>query len=197
MADYSALTDQDLIPLLKKGGRAAFKELYNRYSVTLLRKLIYLLKDEESAKEILQDAYLRVWEKRELLDTHQSFRPYLFKIAENMVKDFFRKAVTDKKLMDHLISISTELYQDRTLKLLDEDLIIQQALAILPEQRRKIFTLCKLDGKSYEEVATQFGISKGTVNDHVVKAMRTLRAHFKQNGVALFALVSLVFRHIK
>lgn len=195
MAAYSALTDRELVSLLKQGNQAAFEQLYRNYSVRILKKLIALLKDEETAKEILQDVYMKVWEKREMLDPELSFRSFLFRIAENMVVDFFRKVASDRKMMDHLIAVSTEHYydEDQIVAAAQTD-ALQAAIDALPEQRRKIFVLCKLEGKSYEEVAGLLGITAGTVNDHMVKAMRSLRNHFGRNGMALGLLVSAVFQ---
>jgi RNA polymerase sigma factor (sigma-70 family) len=101
MAAYSTYTDPELVALLKQGDQTAFEQLYRNYSVRILKRLVRLLKDEETAKEILQDVYLKIWEKREGLDPEQSFRSFLFRMAENMVMDFFRKA-----------AVSTELYYD-------------------------------------------------------------------------------------
>jgi len=112
MAAYSTYTDPELVALLKQGDQTAFEQLYRNYSVRILKRLVRLLKDEETAKEILQDVYLKIWEKREGLDPEQSFRSFLFRMAENMVMDFFRKAASNKKMMDHLIAVSTELYYD-------------------------------------------------------------------------------------
>ncbi|HKG08350.1 MAG TPA: RNA polymerase sigma-70 factor [Pedobacter sp.] len=198
MAAYSTFTDHELVALLKQGDQRAFEQLYLNYGVKILRKLIRLLKDEEIAKEILQDVFLKVWEKREGLDPEQSFRSYVFRIAENLVIDFFRKAATDKKVMDHLISVSTELYYDNDFVGTEEqNEKLRQVIDILPAQRKKIFVLCKLEGKSYEEVALLLGISAGTVNDHMVKAMKTIRSHFGKDGIALGILVSVVFNQIR
>ncbi len=196
MAVYSSFTDQQLIALLKEGDQSAFEELYKSYPARILKRLIRLVKDEEIAKEMLQDIFLKVWEKREHLDPEKSFRSYLFRIAENLVTDFFRKAAHDRKMLEHLIQVSTELYNttEETLNLVESNAALKEAIDALPEQRRKIFILCKIEGKSYDEVALMLGVSKGTINDHMVKAMRSVRKHFSADGLAFTCLIALALK---
>ncbi|RYY01076.1 MAG: RNA polymerase sigma-70 factor [Gammaproteobacteria bacterium] len=173
--------ERDLISSLNKGDQLAFEELYNLYSVRILKKLIFLLKDVEIAKEILQEVFLVAWEKRQTVDSDKSFRSFLFRVAENKVVDFYRKAARDKKMREHVIRVSVQ-HNNHTEEILAEkesSAILQQAIDNLSPQRKRIFFLCRLEGKSYEEAAKILGISAGTVNDHMVKALRVIRTHFK------------------
>lgn len=170
--------EEDLVTYLNNGDQQAFEKLYNLYSVRIIKRLVFLLKDVEIAKEILQDVFLAVWEKRETIDSDKSFRSFLFRIAENKVIDYFRKAATDKKMREHIIRISTEFHYptEDSIAVKETGSIVQQAVNSLSPQRKKIFILCRLEGKSYEEAAKIMGISTGTVNDHMVKALRVVRS---------------------
>lgn len=190
--------EKELICLLKKGDVLAFEKLYKLYSIRILKKLISLVKDEEVAVELLQDVFLKLWEKRETLDTEQSLRPYLFRIAENKITDLFRRTAYDKKLLAHLVAVSTELCYDteEAIDLKDSQILLKQAISSLPPQRQKIFILCKIEGKSYEEVGALLGISAGTVNDHMVKAGRAIKKHFNAADLALLALLMTGICHL-
>ena len=190
--------EKDLIRLLQTGDERAFEKIYRLYSIRILNKLIRLVKQEDIAVEILQDVFLKLWEKRETLDAEQSLRPYLFRIAENKVTDLFRRAAYDKQLLAHLIAVSTESCHDteEVIDLKDGESILNEAINSLPPQRRKIFILCKIEGKSYEETATQLGISAGTVNDHMVKAGRVVRKYFNSADLALLMLLVANLPHI-
>ncbi|WP_448700661.1 RNA polymerase sigma factor [Mucilaginibacter sp. AW1-3] len=183
--------EKELVVLLNAGDTRAFEKLYRLYSVRILKKLIRLVKQEEIAAELLQDIFLKLWEKRESIDPDQSLRSYLFRIAENKITDLFRRAAYDKKLLSHLVNVSTELCHDteETIDLKDGQSLLQQAISTLPPQRQKIFILCKIEGKSYEETAALLGISSGTVNDHMVKAGRTVRKYFNSADLALLLFV--------
>ncbi|TKC54983.1 RNA polymerase sigma-70 factor [Pedobacter hiemivivus] len=188
MNDYILYSDQELAVLLKGGQELAFVELYNRYKDRIFGNLVKLLKSQDLALEISQDLFLKIWDIRTELDPEKSFRSYLFRIAENMVMDVFRKAARDKKLQAQLMTLNTELYshiEEHMIEMQENKLFIE-AIAKLPPQRRKVFTLCKLEGKSYKEVAELLGISTYTVSDHLTKANRFLKDQLNPaSGLAL------------
>jgi RNA polymerase sigma factor (sigma-70 family) len=110
MIDYKLLIEEELIGLLKAGDERAFSAIYDQYKERLAGNLYKLLKSEELTKEILQDLFLKIWDTREQLDPQKSFRSYLFKIGENMVNDYYRRAARDRNMRDKMILASTELY---------------------------------------------------------------------------------------
>ncbi|WP_293787424.1 sigma factor [uncultured Pedobacter sp.] len=92
--------EKKLLIELKDGDQAAFRQLYQIYSEKLASKLIYLLKSEDLAQDILQDVFLKIWINREMIDTELSFGAFLYKIASNLSKNVIRKNVYDQ-LMRH------------------------------------------------------------------------------------------------
>jgi RNA polymerase sigma-70 factor (family 1) len=169
--------DITLIARFQNGDKAAFTELYKLYSKVLYLNLVKLVKSEELASEILQEVFVVLWEKRGSIEIQASFRSYLFRIGENKVSDFFRKAKRNKDLLVKIKAIASGHYSH-----IEEDIIsredfqiVKKAIDTLPPQRRQIFELCKLQGKSYNEVSSQLGISTSTINDHIVKGTRTIR----------------------
>jgi len=187
--------ERELVILLGKGNESAFEKLYRIYHIRILRKLILILKDEEIAKEVLQDIFLTVWEKRLSIDPDKSFRSYLFRIAENRMVDVFRKAARDKRLADHLVNTSPLLSCNTEERVVfkESDAILQKAIESLPPQRKKIFVLCRMEGKTYEEVGSLLGISTGTINDHMVKAIRTIKSYYaKSADIAILLFIALM-----
>ncbi|TZF84874.1 RNA polymerase sigma-70 factor [Pedobacter sp. BS3] len=188
MALYPEFDEEQLLVLLQSGDKKSFEELYHRYKVRIYGNLVKLTKSEDLAEELLQEVFIKVWCKRETIDPQRSFRSYLFKIAENLVYDLFRKAACDKKLEAHLMAVATEFYShiDEMISNKESLALINEAVDQLPPQRKHIYTLCKLEGKSYEEVSRQLGISTSTVNDHIVKGSRSVREYlFLIQDVAL------------
>src|SRR5215213_1242421 len=84
--------ERDLLLMLRKGNEEAFEKIYQLYSPRLFGRLLKLVKSDAQAQEILQDVFLKLWEYRRSVDPEKSFHSFLFKIAENKVYDFFRKA---------------------------------------------------------------------------------------------------------
>src|SRR5688572_18836418 len=166
------------------GSEIAFEKIYHLYSPRLFAKLIRLVKVESQAKEILQEVFLKLWEHRSFIDPEKSFRSYLFKIAENKIYDFFRKAAREKTIESNLLALSTvdqcvtvENTADR-----NHLVLLRQAIEMLPPQRRQVIRMCKLDAKSYKEVSELLGISVSTISDHIVKGTKSIRDHFNKNG---------------
>jgi RNA polymerase sigma-70 factor (family 1) len=192
MMSYDNYTDAELTALLKQGDEQAFERLYQKYSQRIYTNLKRLVKDDELAQELLQDLFVKIWGKRFELTYETSFRSYLYRISENLVRDFFRKAARDKKLMEHLVTTASELYQDLETDYIhkENNALLYKAIETLPPQRRKIFTLCKIEGKSYDEVSLLMGISNSTINDHIVKATKAIRIYFVVSGNVSIILIA-------
>ena len=184
--------EQELLAKLAEGDENAFEILYLTYSPKIYSKILQLVKQVSIAEEILQDVFLKIWEKRETLDNQKSFRSFLYTIAKNLVVDLFRRAALDRQMLEQFIVENTALYDpfDNNSSDLESKTIVQKALDTLSPQRKKIYTLIKLEGKSYDEVAELLNISTSTINDHVVKATKAMRSYFEQNDVILVALLA-------
>ena len=187
-------TDQELLLSIKEGNREAFTQLYHRYSVRLYQNLLPLVKSPQIAEEIIQDLFVKVWEKRAGIQIQGSMVHYLFRIGENLVYDFFRHAAQDRKLKAQLsYYMSTddpiaEWYLDMEQK----EELLGKAIEQLPPQRQRIFRLCKLEGKSYQEVSLQLGISISRINDHIVKAIKTIQKHMTARALSYFLILLLL-----
>lgn len=192
MAALNSTGEKELVLQLKDGDRKAFELLYHAYKKRVYTNLRKLLHSDTLAEEYLQEVFYKLWVRRQQLDADKVFPAYLFRIAANLVFDHFRKAALDQKLQAHLIASGTELYDhvDQVIHYKESQEQLSIAIATLPPQRQKIYSLCKIEGKTYEEVSLLLGISTSTINDHMVKASRVIKAHFfgsKETAVALLA----------
>ncbi len=169
--------DIALIARFQNGDKEAFTELYKLYSHTLYLNLVKLVKSEDIASEMLQEIFVIIWEKRNTIEIQSSFRAYLFRIGENKVIDFYRRVKRNKHLLSTIQKIASEHYSyiEEDIISREDETMIKKAIDTLPPQRRLIFELCKLQGKSYHEVSTQLGISTATINDHIVKGTKAIR----------------------
>jgi len=170
---------------MAEGSEHAFEKIYKLYSLRLFGRLLKLVKADAHAREILQEVFLIVWEHRKSIDPEKSFRSFIFKIAENKVYDFFRKAARDKNRQSQLIALATDNHTFiEAFTTGDENLaILQRAIEALPPQRQQVFRLCKLEGKSYKEVSELLQISVSTISDHIVKGTKSIRDYFDKTIV--------------
>jgi RNA polymerase sigma-70 factor (family 1) len=192
------IDERELLLQLYNDSEQAFEKIYKLYSARLYGNLIKLVKSELETQEILQDVFLKIWNNRHGIDTEKSFRSYLFKIAENKVYDFFRKAARDKKKVLALQDIATSGYMPVEDMLASDakTAMLEKAIESLSPQRQQVFRLCKLEGKSYKEAGEILGISASTISDHIVKATKSIRDYFEKNEQALMALFIFSFHHL-
>jgi RNA polymerase sigma factor, sigma-70 family len=178
---------------LKAGDQLALEELMSRYKGPLALSMSRLIKSREDIEELLQELFLRVWKNRENLDPER-YLGYLYKIAENLVYDRLRKAAREKRLSVDYFAHIIEAYSHIEEGIFDKELlaVLQRGIQQLPEQRRRVFELCKIEGKSYEEVSQLLSISVATVNSHITNANASIKAYFKQHP-ELASMVLLVF----
>lgn len=177
VTETASYSETELLAAIKSGNSYAFNELYRIHHASIYRNLRRLLRDDDVAMEITQDTFLKIWEKRIQLDPDKSLRAYLCRISRNMMIDFYRKAKRNKEMIDNLQIFTTEFsdqHVDTTLYTPEEELLMT-AIEMLPPQRKKIFMLCKLESKTYEQVSTLLGISSSTISDHIVKATKAIR----------------------
>lgn len=188
---FSMVNENDLVARLNNSDGEAFEQLYQLYSGRLFGYLIKLVKSEVFAQELLQDTFIKLWNKRENINPEKSFRSYLFRIAENNVYDFFRKAARDKKLQEAIIKNACENYRhvEENLLTKENEQILQDAINLLPPKRRQIFQLIKIEERSYEEVSTLLNISVSTINDHIVKATKSIHEALKQYHIAELGMI--------
>lgn len=192
-------TEIQLLIALKSGDRPAFEKIYQTYSPRIYLNILKMVKSVDDAQEILQDVFIKVWEKRELIDPEQAFKAYLFQISRFTVYNFIRKVNLDKKLKAYLAHENSELYThiEEAIAYRESDQFILDAIEELPPQRKQIYKLCKIEGKSYTEVSKLLGISSSTINDHIVKATKFLKDRHSSFGAALIlTAVSLLLKQI-
>lgn len=186
--------EKELLIRLQSGDRTAFEQLYYIYSDRIYGSVLKLVKAEDIADELLQDTFVILWEKRHLINPDLSFKSWLYKVARNEVNQFYRKLARDKKLQDYVVATFTEQYShtEEDIYLKESRDLIDKAIEQLSPQRKEVFTLCKLEGKSYEEAAGILGISSSTVSNHLVKANVAVRQYLFQSKESLAVLIAAI-----
>ncbi len=173
MASSSAHTpDTELTAAIKASDHTAFKVLYYRYFEALFRFLWRQTGAEELSKDLLQEAFGRVWKSRMQLDPQQSIKSYLYRISYNLVIDHRRKNKLPLDSLDGHPEIAPAYAPDEQFDLHDK---IQQAIQNLPEPVRLVFTMNRFEGLKYLEIAAALNISVKTVEARMSKALALLR----------------------
>lgn len=158
-----------------------FDRIYVTYYSRMLRFAMEYVLFEEDAENIVQDVFLLLWEKRDVLDIRVSLASYLFSLVKKRSLDYLRHKV-----------VAEEYKQELTLKLLaleqldytftseeDVEKVVVNAIAKLPERCREIFLKSRIKGMKYREIADELAISVNTVENQMSIALKKLRIQLK------------------
>ena len=134
------------IKCLIEGDPVAFKTLYDKYKKKLYGFALYLSKDVHDAEEIVQIAFISVWENRDKIDPDKPFSHYLFRIAQNRFRDIFRKRIIENCYADYVRAHEIDVADDflPEINSRETEKAIGKLLDKMPEQRRIIFKLSQI-----------------------------------------------------
>ncbi|MCC6289064.1 MAG: RNA polymerase sigma-70 factor [Chitinophagaceae bacterium] len=183
--------EKELLLQVREGDVKAFEYVYNIYSARLYGNIIKLVKSPGVAEELLQDIFQRVWEYRSNIDVSKSFKSYVFTIAKNLVCDYFNKE-SRQRLVQRYLQVKEEGSIAKFQHQLEEkesQQLLEKAVRQLPPQRQLVYTLCKIEGKSYEDVSKTLGISVSTISDHIVKATKSIKAYYLSKDMLYISLL--------
>lgn len=169
-----------LIIAVQQGNKNTFAAIYRTYFTNLCEFTYYITKDEEVAKELVQDTFLAVWDQRRTWSPYGTIRSYLYKAVKNRSLDFLKHQKVVRKW--EKVSQFTEAKSAE-----DEDLLSQQQLANaidneverLPQKCKMIFIMSRQQGLTYGEIAEIQQISIKTVETQIGRALKKLRSSLK------------------
>lgn len=175
------LTDQYVLERLHHGDEQVFEQFFRNYYERLCNYANTILGDMDEAEEMVQNAFLALWEKRDTLSIHTSLKSYLYRAVYNSSLNRVKHLKVQRK-HDQWFKQSAPLeYENASEHLIECELENMARVAIdqLPPQCRMVFRLSRFENLSYAEIAAQMNISVKTVENHMVKALRTLRVKLK------------------
>jgi len=184
------ILEKDLVARLKRGDQTAFELLFHFYYPGLVMYASQFTANSADAEEIVQDFFVRFWEKRQQLTPCDSLKNYFFSSVKNGSLDFLKHQEIEKKYVSEMIELSKhhlayepDLYINSELQ---EKL--KGGIDLLPEKCREIFLMSRIRGLKNEEIAAELNISKRTVETQISKALKVLRVELKDYVGLLFLL---------
>jgi len=192
MAAYSAYTDQELVAFLKQGDHLAFTEIYDRYWTVLYLHGRKMLRDDEEAKDIVQELFSQLWNKAAELDFNVSLSSYLYKATRNKVFNYIahKKVINDYQASLVQFMEEGELTTDELLREKELAALIEKEIALLPPKMREVFELSRKQHLSYKEIGEILGISDHTVKRQVSNALAILRTKLGVSAGIIYFLLS-------
>jgi len=178
-----------LIQAIIKGNALAFKTFFEQYYLPLVAYMTTFTNDRHLSEDLVQQAFITLWNRRSSLNVNKSTKSFLYTIAYNAYVDHYRKQKRQDTFFDGLrlqalqegIPEETELMEARIAKL---KTIVEQ----LPPRCKEILELNKLDGLSYKDIAEKLGISLKTVESQMRIAYQKIRKGFEEDPMFLFII---------
>ena len=170
--------DQDiqLINRIKKGEEGAFRALFDAYFKYLLVTVTNITGDRNLARDLSQEVFLTIWKKRETLNIQSNLKAYLRRAVVNKTLNYLKSKRLDYQEPQNLPEPKVaQISAQQNLEAADLQKIINEAIENLPTKCRTVFTLCRLEGLSHKEIASQLNISPKTVENQMTKALKILR----------------------
>jgi len=179
------LSGNELSALLTNGDHRAYKQIYTRYSRLLFTYAMNKLRDEEQAKDIIQEFFAELWDKRETTVFNTTISGYFFSAINNRIINYFLRENVKLKFVSYVaenlpgIEANTD-HLIRENQLMD---LIEKEIQALPPKMRIVFEMSRKQHLIYKEIAETLDISERTVENQISNALFRLRAKL---GVVIF-----------
>lgn len=176
MVDYRALSDAELVALVKADDHAAFNAIYDRYWKFLLQAAYQVSRHRADSLDVCQTVFLWFWENRASVRVTASLKGYLYNAVKFKLANLIRNGKVRETLFDDVKAIDVHTYKSNELELKQLQDFIRQLIHELPGRCREVFLMSRDEQLTHKEIAERLGISEKTVEDHITRAIGKLRA---------------------
>ncbi len=190
MQGTTLFSEAELLQRMQTGDKTAFRIIYDRYWERLYSAASRKVLHPESAEEMVQDVFVDIWERREILIVGNLER-YLFRAVKHKVLDYVRAQIVRRHHEAFILQVSSDYTGSET----EEEVAYQELKAAfysgledLPEKTREIFRLSREEQLSVREISGTLHIPERTVSYHIAQAVAVLRVHLKDFILCLLGL---------
>lgn len=183
---------------VQAGDERAFRALFDALHDPLLRFAFSLVRESSVAEDLVQEAFVRLWDLRERVEAAHSLRAYLFRTVRNLAFNHRRNLRTRERLLgdathgDDAPLVGRTPGPEETLAGREIELRLRECLELLPARQREALLLSRVEGLSHAEVAETMECSPRTVNNHLVAALATLKRHLSHVGSLVASFIGIV-----
>jgi RNA polymerase sigma-70 factor (family 1) len=166
-----------------------FADLFKKHEYRLHTLVLKLTRSNQYARDIIQEVFLKLWEHRYHIHSINNIEAWLYRLTENKVIDFLRKAAADNRLKEAIWKSQPGNMNDTEDNVMAREYhqIIQKAVDQLPPQRKLIYYLNREKGLNYQEIADHLAISKHTVKNQLSTALQSIRLFLLKSARLFFS----------
>ncbi len=160
---------------IKQGSVVVFRTVYHQYQHKLYAFIYQKTHSHYLAEEVVQQAFIRLWEKRQALSGEVLLSTQLFQIAKTILVDELRKEAVKRTHISGAMANTVLVTENNQLENSDSLAFMTRAIEAMPPMRKTIFNMRRQQGLSYKEIALELDISPKTVENHIARAIKQLR----------------------
>ncbi|MDP4240436.1 MAG: RNA polymerase sigma-70 factor [Bacteroidota bacterium] len=186
------VSETEWILALKEGNLLAFNELFDRYGKRLYYFSKGYLKSPESAEEIVQEVFLKIWDNRIELSACKSIESYLFTITRNGILNTIRKSKSELAYLDYVKNNpGKNVLLEEELNFNELEKAYHEAVEHLSPRRKEIYQLSREHSFSNAEIAIKMNISVKTVENQMTSALSEIRRNLRSLGFSAIIFLEL------
>jgi len=173
--------DKYTVLRLKNGDKEAFSQIFQHFSKKVYYFSMGYLKATNEAQDIVQEVFIKLWEKRAMLEEEKSISGFIFTLTYRCIMDFFRKKKASQFFFEQVLRDNLHASRATEEEIFFNELnsMYQKAIEQLPPKRKEVYLLSRHEGLTYQEIATRLNISIKTVENQISEALRFLRNYLQ------------------
>ena len=190
MKDFVLYNDEELMQEIKAGNMFAFDALYEKYCKRVYKFAYSILKSREEAENLMQDVFLNLWENRHKVEKDSSVKSYVFTITYHAAISVIRKKARESEFVEYLKSVQEINVEPVDVVLEYNELTnkLDEIINTLPKRQKEVYLLHKVEALKYNEIAERLHISVNTIENHMSRALRTIR-----EKLGNYSLIAILF----
>jgi RNA polymerase sigma-70 factor (ECF subfamily) len=193
MKDFISKSDEELMLEIKADNMFAFDVLYNKYCKRVYKFGYSILKSQEESENLMQDVFLSLWENRQKVKKDSSIKSYVFTITYNSAVSIIRKKAKESEFVEYLKSLQEISEEPVNVELEYNELAdkLDEIIKGLPQRQKEVYLLHRIEGLKYSEIAKRLNISVNTIENHMSRALKTIR-----EKLGSYSLIIILFWHL-
>ena len=185
-----------LLKQIADGDEAAFRQLFHYYNNKLFPVVVTLVRSEADAREIIQEVFIKYWQNRASWSGMANPGGWLYTVACNVAYDFLRSKATYQVKLRQMPAMDIDQGLEEQLDAKYTKALIDEAVAQLPQRRRQVFLMARLEGYSRKEIARKLDISEHTVRNQLVEAVAFVQDYLQKHASIYLPAVVIYLHHL-
>jgi len=181
---------KELLSQIAEGNELAFRKLFDGYKNRVFGYVLAITHSHHAAEEITQELFIKLWTSRQLLVNVDSLDNYLFVMARHRTINYLQRELADERKRKELYEKITTTHSTIGERLIEAEYqhLLQDAVEHLSPQRKQVYELSRGHDLSLDEIAERLQLSRNTVKNHLVEALKQIREQLGKHGIGMLLL---------